>query len=363
MNNEFAKTCVSSMGYLFLRMAFDKENYSNAVITELGAVVEELMKDNPDSDLITEMTTEFVEGNYISTRDVNPYEIVEEVICENYGFTLEEVKPVIKALRQMRTKDTSLIALIGRSGVGKTSVAKYLEDKYDWTQVESYTTRPKRFGDERGHRFITEEQFNRIPREEIMAYMKYRDYQYGATGYQLDEANIYVVDPGGYEMLKKKYKNRKIVSIKLTASKDTLVSRMTKRGTNEQELMDRIEKDNAIFDNFQTDIEINTDNLSISEVGEDIVKSFQNLEDCQEVNDKDSFLIVDVSNIEWDATSEEMKSNNLPEATTIIGAFKLDDYCEGGEPFNWEKLEEDVSDWLTETYKFTIFECSINVSI
>lgn len=58
-----------------------------------------------------------------------------------------------------------------------------------------------------------------------------------------------------------------------------------------------------------------------------------------------------------------MKSNNLPEATTIIGAFKLDDYCKGGEPFDWEKLEEDVSDWLTETYKFTGFECSINVSI
>ena len=81
------------------------------------------------------------------------------------------------------------------------------------------------------------------------------------------------------------------------------------------------------------------------------------------VDDKDLPIIVDVSNIEWNATLKKITSNNLPEATTIIGVFTFDDYCEEGEPFDWEKLEMDVSDWLLETYGFKIFGCSIDISI
>lgn len=363
MNNELMRNCVSAMGYFFLRSIFDKEVYSDAVITELSVIAEELMKDQPDPELIEAIKTEFVEGDYVSANDLHPYDIVDAVICADYGYEQAEAKHIIKNLRKMRTLDTPLIALIGRSGVGKTSVAKYLEDKYDWTQVESYTTRPKRNKDEKGHQFITEPQFNSIPKEEIMAYMRYRGYQYGATEDQLNEANLYVVDPGGYKMLKERYKNRPILAIKLAASRDILESRMRTRGTSEQEIADRIEKDNDIFDNFQSDVEISTDNLSISEVGEEIIKVFQSVGDYQEDHDENKFLVVEALHIDWDASFEAIESHHLPEATTILGAFKVKDYWKTGDSTDQEKLGEAVCDWLANTYEFAVLGCDINVSM
>lgn len=119
MNNELMQSCMSSMGYFFLRSIFDKESYSDAVITELSVIAEELMKDQPDPELIEAIKTEFTEGDYVSANDLHPYDIVDAVICADYGYEQAEAKRIIKNLRKMRTLDTPLIALIGRSGVGK----------------------------------------------------------------------------------------------------------------------------------------------------------------------------------------------------------------------------------------------------
>ena len=56
----------------------------------------------------------------------------------------------------MKKQKKPLVIIIGRSGAGKTSVANAMRDAYGWTQIESYTTRPRRSEDETGHHFITE---------------------------------------------------------------------------------------------------------------------------------------------------------------------------------------------------------------
>jgi hypothetical protein len=48
-------------------------------------------------------------------------------------------------------KKKPLILLCGKSGSGKTTVADLLQSKYGLKQLESYTTRPQRKADERGH--------------------------------------------------------------------------------------------------------------------------------------------------------------------------------------------------------------------
>ena len=44
----------------------------------------------------------------------------------------------------MEKQKKPLVIIIGRSGAGKTSVANAMRDAYGWTQIESYTTRPRR---------------------------------------------------------------------------------------------------------------------------------------------------------------------------------------------------------------------------
>lgn len=169
-----------------------------------------------------------------------------------------------------------LLILIGRSGTGKTTAAERLKNKTgirDWREVHSYTTRPERCWHEWGHRFVTEEEFNKIPTNEIVAYMEYRGYCYCATRSQLNESDIYVVDPGGYEMLKSQYHDRKMLVIELTASRDILKERMLKRGNDKEEVEDRLTKDDVLFSDVHADLSINTDNLKPGMVA-DKIKEF-----------------------------------------------------------------------------------------
>ena len=57
-------------------------------------------------------------------------------------------------------KTKGIYLIVGKSGSGKTTLVNELR-KYGYTSVESYTTRPKRFKNETGHTFITEEEFDR----------------------------------------------------------------------------------------------------------------------------------------------------------------------------------------------------------
>ena len=151
------------------------------------------------------------------------------------------------------TENKILVLLLGKSGTGKTTVSFKLKEKHNWSLVDSYTTRPARFDGEPGHVFVSEAEFNRLPREEMMAYMHYRGYQYGSTSKQLNNADLYVVEPSGYQDVIQKYHGtRKIVPIILSADSSTIKDRMRKRGTTEKEIQDRLKQDEKLFKNVKS---------------------------------------------------------------------------------------------------------------
>lgn len=146
-----------------------------------------------------------------------------------------------------------IILLAGKSGSGKTAIAKILATKYGLSQIQSYTTRPQRNNDECGHIFVAEEEFDFITEvEPIAAYTSYNGYEYCATGRQVDANDIYVIDPKGIEYFKEKYKgNKNSFVVYINSDESIRIKRMKERGDTEKQILKRIKTDEREFQNFE----------------------------------------------------------------------------------------------------------------
>ena len=138
--------------------------------------------------------------------------------------------------------DKPLFLFVGRSASGKTSIADALEQKYNYKQVQSYTTRPPRYDGEIGHIFVGEDEFNNLGN--LVAYTEYNGHKYGTTSEQLDECSIYVVDVPCVETLLEKYKsNRFIVIFYFDTTAYTRINRMINRGDSNAQIVSRLLQD------------------------------------------------------------------------------------------------------------------------
>lgn len=151
-----------------------------------------------------------------------------------------------------------IVLLVGKSGCGKTSVCSELERYFEWKVLQSYTTRPKRSEDETGHTFITEDEFDNL--RDICAYTKFDGYRYCATAEQVNEADIYVIDPDGLKDFRKNYPGPKIViPIYLWADDETLKKRMEERGDSKLNITRRLWHDKVKFRGVEDLIQVHID--------------------------------------------------------------------------------------------------------
>lgn len=134
-----------------------------------------------------------------------------------------------------------LYLLIGRSASGKTTIANMLADKYGYQSVSSYTTRPPRYKGEVGHLFIDDVSFDQLG--ELAGFVEYNGFRYGTTMQQVDDADIYVIDPIGAEYLLDKYTDRPICIIYFDASIPTRIHRMIDRGDSDNAIIRRLLQD------------------------------------------------------------------------------------------------------------------------
>ncbi len=164
----------------------------------------------------------------------------------------------------MRNHDKKVLTLlVGESGCGKTSIANFVAQNFDMKVLESYTTRPPRFEGEKGHIFISEEEFEAL--EDKVAYTEFDGYKYCATKEQVENSDIYIIDPDGIETLKQ-YKekyglNKELLTIYLYASVYVRAARMEIRGDDDETIGARITNDVKKFDNLQYTFAV-TNNLN-----------------------------------------------------------------------------------------------------
>lgn len=144
-----------------------------------------------------------------------------------------------------------LILIVGKSGSGKSTFQQELVNRWELRDVQSYTTRPKRSDNETGHIFVTKEEFDAL--ENKVSYTEFNGYEYCATKEQLDESNVYIIDPKGIESLKQNYDGKFLFIVYLDADENTCRGRMRLRGDDREKVEERIKHDREAFRNVAYD--------------------------------------------------------------------------------------------------------------
>ena len=111
---------------------------------------------------------------------------------------------------------SKIFCIVGESGTGKTALAQYLEEYYNIPMIQSYTDRKPRYVGENGHKFISEEDFDRIDIDEMIAITEFGRHRYCCLHEDVEKINTYVIDEKGLDYLIEHHSDKyEIVSIRL----------------------------------------------------------------------------------------------------------------------------------------------------
>ena len=147
-------------------------------------------------------------------------------------------------------KSEQILCIVGKSGSGKTTIAELL-DKFGHTSIDSYTTRPPRHPNEKGHIFVSPESFADVAASQggMVAYTKFDGYEYGATLLQYRRNDVYVIDPSGVKELADSVGRENLIVVYIYAPDTVRYQRMLKtRG--EDEAKRRLDHDEKKFAGF-----------------------------------------------------------------------------------------------------------------
>ncbi len=105
----------------------------------------------------------------------------------------------------------NIYLIVGQSGSGKSTMAESLESTYGIKIIQSYTTRPKRYDNEKGHIFVSDEEFDNL--KDIVAFTEFCGYRYCATAEQIESNDLYIIDPAGVKSIDAFYEGNKQIKI------------------------------------------------------------------------------------------------------------------------------------------------------
>lgn len=150
-----------------------------------------------------------------------------------------------------------LIAIVGKSGSGKTSLALYLEEAFNVPTIASYTTRPMRIGevDGRDHIFVG---LDKIPaKAEMFAYTLYGGHHYWSLLSQFQEHPIasYIVDEKGLEEIRNNHLDKfQLISVLVVRQENPTELSRVERDKNrlmlDESTYDVVIENNATLDCF-----------------------------------------------------------------------------------------------------------------
>lgn len=106
------------------------------------------------------------------------------------------------AVQELSNRKPIIICIIGESGSGKSTLAEYIELQFGANLIQSYTTRARRTPAENGHTFISDEEFDKFDKEDMLAFTEFGGHRYCCLKSDVKDDNLYVLDEFGYQYLK-----------------------------------------------------------------------------------------------------------------------------------------------------------------
>lgn len=198
--------------------------------------------------------------NEDGTRDMEIYSKSDFVILQMLDehqlnhmlatwLSFEQLKPVMET-------NHPRIVIIGRSGTGKTTLAKTLQEAMsfirnkDVTLLKTTTTRPAR-PDEEDYHFISKEEAAQIPDEDKCLHTTIGEHEYFTTENEVKAAEIMILDPSGVQEVIRLLPDTPLFII-YTTNEETITPDMLRaRGTTDEIQEQRKADENSRFDEFE----------------------------------------------------------------------------------------------------------------
>lgn len=172
-----------------------------------------------------------------------------------------------------------IICLVGRSGVGKTTIFKKLLKEFNGklNPVISYTTRPMRDQEVNNvdYIFVNSEEFKLLEANNLLVEnITYNGNHYGFNRdfFSRTTPNIAIIEPVGLEQLKDNIDGYKFEVIKIDEDPNILRNRMINRGDDEEVIKERLELDNVRFGSFDYDYLVDSDYETTREIIVNLLK-------------------------------------------------------------------------------------------
>lgn len=170
-----------------------------------------------------------------------------------------------------------MVILVGKTCSGKSSVAKYLQEKHNLPRIITYTTRPRRDNETNEYHFISDEMFEKLKSEdfffETTSYnvASGETWKYGTSKESLRDDNCIIMNPDGLKKVRRllEAENFDIIVIYLNVSEGVQWNRLRQRSSeSSDEASRRIKQDKEDFKDISEfyDFSITTDDMSPEEI-------------------------------------------------------------------------------------------------
>lgn len=132
-------------------------------------------------------------------------------------------------------KDNKVFVITGATGVGKTTIARYLQENYQMPRVITHTTRSPREREKDGIAYYFEDDVS-FERNHYLERVQYAGAQYGSSYEGLERAwgkNSYitiVLDTAGAITYARELGDQAVIIFVTVTHSDTLIDRVTVRG-------------------------------------------------------------------------------------------------------------------------------------